>query len=139
MSSPRRCASCAVCCTALAIEALDKPAGVPCEHLNPGGTYRCKLHGTAKLPEECAAFHCAWSLRVLPSRLRPDDAGVVVSLQSTTLGRAYVIHEEAPDSINAARAFPTVTKVIQTAERESMVVFRMGPDGARGIISRGAK
>ena len=50
------CDACNLCCTLLTVNALEKPAGKRCAHLEYG---RCAIH-PAK-PAECGAFQCFWT------------------------------------------------------------------------------
>lgn len=72
----RTCGSCTVCCHILEVKALAKPAGVLCEHSTGTacGIYRDR-------PSACATWHCLWrKIGALPDALRPDRAGVMLSL-----------------------------------------------------------
>jgi len=70
----RRCGACTFCCTWLAVEALDKPAGVACEHLTPHG---CAIYDTR--PDECRIFDCLWLQGLGDLSTRPDRMGGVVT------------------------------------------------------------
>lgn len=70
----RPCGECTACCTVLAIAELDKPAGVPCEHLGDRG---CGIY--AARPKACREFQCAWRIGVGTVEQRPDRTGVVLS------------------------------------------------------------
>ncbi len=59
----RTCGSCAACCTAPAIPELNKPAGVPCQHLLPaqeGQVGRCGQYAASTKPKACDTFRCLW-------------------------------------------------------------------------------
>lgn len=74
----RTCGSCTICCHALEVKALAKPAGVPCQHSTGTacGIYRDR-------PSTCAKWHCLWrKIGALPDALRPDRAGVMLSLET---------------------------------------------------------
>ncbi len=74
----RTCGSCTVCCHVLEVKALAKPAGVLCEHSTGTacGIYRDR-------PSACATWHCLWrKIGALPDALRPDRAGVMLSLET---------------------------------------------------------
>ena len=45
---------CGACCIAPSISSLNKPAGVPCPHLDQG--YRCTLFGQARRPACCGGL-----------------------------------------------------------------------------------
>jgi hypothetical protein len=84
------CGNCTVCCTALNIEALNKPEGVACIYLTPNngcGNYEHR-------PQECRDFHCGWLSYlhgVTPKSSRPDRAGFFIYPQETKLGDSWVM------------------------------------------------
>ncbi|HEY6897886.1 MAG TPA: YkgJ family cysteine cluster protein [Rhodocyclaceae bacterium] len=45
---------CGACCIAPSISSLNKPAGVPCDHLDP--QLRCRLFGDPRRPLVCAGL-----------------------------------------------------------------------------------
>jgi hypothetical protein len=45
---------CGACCIAPSISSLDKPAGVPCRHLD--GELRCRLFGQPERPGCCSGL-----------------------------------------------------------------------------------
>lgn len=51
------CRTCTYCCTLPRIEALDKPAYMPCRHIEGGG---CSIYGRPERPAACAAYSCAY-------------------------------------------------------------------------------
>lgn len=62
------------------LPALDKPAGVACRLLGPGG---CTVHGLG-MPEVCSRYACWWlEHEGLPEEARPDRAGMVVTESGT--------------------------------------------------------
>ena len=72
----RDCGACTVCCTVLALEALDKPAGVACSYCEKG----CTIHSTR--PSACREFYCAWRmLEIFSDAWRPDLSGVLAQLE----------------------------------------------------------
>ena len=76
--SGRSCGPCTACCRVLEIKALEKAAGILCRH-NTGAA--CGIY--QKRPEACARWHCLWRrIEALPDELRPDQSGVVFSLDS---------------------------------------------------------
>ena len=64
-----------MCCTALEIAELKKPAGPACPNcILTGG---CKIY--LKRPQVCRDFECNWLLeRALPATLRPDKVGTIL-------------------------------------------------------------
>lgn len=61
----RTCGTCTLCCKVVAVDALNKPAGVWCTHCAPGRG--CRIY--ADRPEECHTFNCTW---ILDERLGPQ-------------------------------------------------------------------
>ena len=64
-----------MCCTALEIPELKKPAGPACPNcILTGG---CTIY--AKRPQVCRDFECLWlTERGLPSTMRPDRLGTIL-------------------------------------------------------------
>lgn len=60
---------CGACCIAPSISSLDKPAGVPCVHLD--AARRCRLFGRPERPAVCA------SLQPSPAMCGPDAAHAI--------------------------------------------------------------
>ena len=70
----KTCGPCTMCCSALEIPELKKPAGPACEHCASGG---CAIY--ASRPQVCRDFECDWLTdRTLPSTLRPDRVGTIL-------------------------------------------------------------
>lgn len=71
----KSCGSCIMCCTALEIAELKKPAGPACPNcILTGG---CKIY--ASRPQVCRDFECEWlTQRDLPSTMRPDRVGTIL-------------------------------------------------------------
>jgi uncharacterized protein len=69
----KSCGPCTLCCSALHITELNKPAGPACEHCANG----CAIYATR--PQVCRDFECDWlTERALPITLRPDRVGVIL-------------------------------------------------------------
>jgi len=70
----KSCGECTMCCSALEIEELKKPAGPPCPNcILTGG---CKIYATR--PDVCRDFECEWlRQRHLTRPFRPDRIGVI--------------------------------------------------------------
>ncbi len=83
------CGECAVCCSALRVIELDKPAGITCQHCTGTG---CGIYETRF--EICRAFLCGWRLvPALGDAWRPDRSGVLILTQKV---------EELPQEHRAA-------------------------------------
>ena len=76
----RVCGECSACCVHLRIDTkeLQKQAGVPCPHLEPGRG--CGIHD--HWPRICREWFCGWrQFDYLPESMRPDKSGVIVQLE----------------------------------------------------------
>ena len=72
----RKCGECRQCCNVFPLPAMDKPAGVWCRLLGPGG---CTVHDVG-LPEVCSRYACYWlEHEDLSEESRPDRVGMVVT------------------------------------------------------------
>lgn len=104
----RSCGECRLCCSVFPLPVLDKPAGVWCRLLGPGG---CTVHDNGQ-PEVCRRYACYWLEHdSLPEESRPDRVGMVVTESGTVPVGGYmlpilVINLVSPDSDRgpAARA-----------------------------------
>jgi len=72
------CYGCSMCCTMLSVKELDKPAGVPCKHLNG---HRCGIYD--ERPESCRKYKCVYlqsktyGRRKFTSSMRPSKCHVI--------------------------------------------------------------
>ncbi|MBL8771650.1 MAG: hypothetical protein JNK30_09735 [Phenylobacterium sp.] len=75
----RTCGTCSLCCKAMGIEELKKPAGVWCEHARPGRPGgACSIHET-RYPI-CRGFHCQWIVSPdVPEELKPSKCKVILT------------------------------------------------------------
>jgi len=86
LPTSRTCGNCDLCCTALHVEELHKPAGMRCRHLSaflePGGN--CLIY--RQRPASCGAFICLWrgSDTVLPWDFFPASSGFCLSINDPT-------------------------------------------------------
>jgi hypothetical protein len=92
--SGRKCGTCFLCCTALAVPELGKKNGEPCVHASAEG---CAIYDDR--PLSCRVFECAWlqgAGRGLETR--PDYTGGVMvgenDLGPHKLGMALVIYTD---------------------------------------------
>lgn len=70
----RGCDGCNVCCTAMKVTPLNKPAGSDCLHQNETG---CGIY--SRRPTACRAWYCMWIRdhgNVFSDHHRPDKLGV---------------------------------------------------------------
>lgn len=75
----RNCGECALCCTVLRVDELDKPARVPCEKLREAPRSGCSVYDTR--PRICRSYKCAWLLGSFGDEDRPDHLGAVLDLE----------------------------------------------------------
>lgn len=98
---PRTCGACNVCCTAMTVRALKKPAGVKCVHQTDTG---CGHYD--QRPEACRAWFCMWVRdegRVFTDAQRPDRLGLFFTAAPSdpTAGRQVIhAHEVRRDGAN---------------------------------------
>ena len=96
----RKCGECRQCCNVFPLPALDKPAGVWCRLLGPGG---CTVHDLGQ-PEVCRQYACYWlEHEGLSEESRPDRVGMVMTESGTVPVGGYrlpvlVINLANPDS-----------------------------------------
>jgi hypothetical protein len=129
MLAERKCAACTGCCTVLAIEELDKPAGVPCQHLSSDGG-GCGIYETR--PKACREYDCGWRLGVGTLEQRPDRMGVVMSPIAPGLPGhpGAVVHELWPDAFDDAQAFlaDVARGLVLLLIRDDLIKRVMGPE-----------
>ena len=73
----RSCGECNMCCLALDIEEIKKPAGPLCDKwCAPGG---CSIYPTR--PQVCRDFECQWLMeRDVPVTLKPSRTGTILMI-----------------------------------------------------------
>jgi hypothetical protein len=72
----KTCGPCTMCCSALEISELKKPAGPACRHCAGAGG-GCAIY--PRRPQVCRDFECEWLVdRALPATLRPDRVGAIL-------------------------------------------------------------
>lgn len=75
----RECGECTECCNGnLELEVHGNYVGKskPCPFL---GENNCGIY--EKRPNTCASYQCAWTQYILPETMRPDQCGVLVSVE----------------------------------------------------------
>lgn len=82
----RVCGECSVCCVQWKIPVLNKPARMPCLHLDGD----CTIYEDR--PQVCATFRCGWLRGMGSEDDRPDKSGKVILVKGH--GVPYT-HEEA--------------------------------------------
>jgi hypothetical protein len=70
----KSCGACTMCCSALEIDDLKKPAGPLCVNCDAG----CRIY--LDRPQVCRDFECEWlTSRTLPPHFRPDRIDVLLT------------------------------------------------------------
>ncbi len=115
--APRDCGGCNVCCTAMRVTPLDKPAGCRCPNQTEAG---CAIYHSR--PEVCRSWFCLWvrdDKGVFTDRHRPDRLGLffTASQPDPQSGRQTVYaHEIEPGSAQAERAAEAIDYLRQFVE-----------------------
>ena len=89
----RSCGDCALCCSVLRVDELDKPARTPCQQLRSDGP-GCSIYSTR--PAICRDYKCAWLLGSFGDEDRPDQLGAVLDLEFRGDRLWLEIHEASP-------------------------------------------
>ncbi|QNN22761.1 hypothetical protein HED60_10945 [Planctomycetales bacterium ZRK34] len=88
---PRQCGQCNVCCTAMLVRPLDKPAGMRCAHQTDTG---CGNYENR--PSVCRTWYCMWvrdGAGIFTEEHRPDKLGVFFTATNPeSAGDRQVIH-----------------------------------------------
>jgi Fe-S-cluster containining protein len=131
--SDRKCGTCFLCCTALAVPELGKKNGEPCVHASAEG---CAIYDDR--PLSCVVFECAW-LQGAGGGLetRPDYTGGVMvgenDLGPHNLGMALVIYTDPKGKdIKRSRYIREVVKAVVEAGE---VVFILAGE-ERTLVAR---
>ncbi len=116
-NAPRDCGSCNVCCTAMRVRPLDKPAGQPCIHQTSRG---CGIYH--ERPGVCREWFCLWvrDTQVFCETHRPDQLGVFFSVSRPDAGgqqRIYA-HEIHPGALDRPEPRRVINFLRQFAQVE---------------------
>jgi len=122
-----------MCCTALEIEELNKPAGPPCPNCKTGGG--CHIYMTR--PQVCRDFECEWLReRALPRPFRPDKIGVIFMEAHDTDEYRAVCAPERPLAWRQPRVFAYLVGVAKTGRtvvaKAGLSSWRIFPSGQWG-------
>jgi uncharacterized protein len=116
----KACGSCTMCCSALEIAELKKPAGPSCVNCSRAGG--CAIYPDR--PQVCRDFECEWLSRRDLSRLfRPDLAGVILMEDADSDEYRAVC---PPDKPMAWRRPLVFAHLVATAKSGRMVVAKAG-------------
>lgn len=93
----RPCGDCTECCKVLYGSAYGHEFGngTACKFLGEDG---CKIYKVR--PEFCRNYYCAWSQELLPDEMRPDQCGVLVSVENGKEGQYLRAVSVSNDEIN---------------------------------------
>jgi hypothetical protein len=124
-SRPRECGDCNVCCTAMHVAALDKPAGTPCEHQADAG---CGIYQNR--PSVCRNWYCMWIRdrgSVFAEDERPDKLGVFFTA-GAPLGKSA--------SHTPNRLAGVATPLNRSQQQQVIYAHPIRPDGADSVAAR---
>jgi uncharacterized protein len=116
----KTCGGCTMCCSALEIEELNKPAGPLCGN--------CRLRGGCSIydnrPQVCRDFECEWlASRDLPRQFRPDLIGTILMEDADSDEYWAVCAPEKPMAWRQPRIF---AHLVATAKSGRVVVAKAG-------------
>lgn len=115
----KTCGDCTLCCKALSVRELGKPAGRWCQHANPG----CGIYDDR--PESCRTFTCQWLTTALPDRLKPNKCGCVIWGQQGDDGTEILTFSE--QHWGAMISHPELRGIATAALRDGLkVISRLG-------------
>ena len=103
----RPCGGCTACCTALAVDALQKPAGEKCVYDQRG--VGCAIYENR--PDQCRGFECLWRTGVGGEADRPDRVGLVLHPQAEADRPMMIVREARPGAIDDPAARDLVDRV----------------------------
>jgi uncharacterized protein len=116
----KACGSCTMCCSALEIAELQKPAGPLCSNCRLGDG--CAIYQDR--PQVCRDFECEWlTRRDLSRRFRPDLAGVILMEDADSDQYRAVCSPEKPMAWRQPQVF---AHLVATAKSGRIVVAKAG-------------
>ena len=99
-----------MCCTALEIPELKKPAGPKCPNCAEPG---CRIY--PERPQVCRDFECEWLMsRTLPANFRPDRIGAILMEDSEYDQYRAVCAPDRPFAWRHPRVFAHLVAVART-------------------------
>ncbi len=117
-----------MCCSALEIVELKKPAGPLCVNGGAGG---CRIY--AERPGVCRDFECEWlTNRKLPPHLRPDRIGVLFMEDGDVAEYRAVCSPSRPHAWRQPAVFAHLVAVAKTGR---VVVAKAGAQAWRVFAS----
>ena len=116
----KACGPCTMCCSALEIAELKKPAGPLCGNCRLA--IGCGIYSDR--PQVCRDFECEWlTRRDLPRRLRPDLVGVILMEDADSDEYRAVCAPERPMAWRQAQVF---AHLVAMAKSGRVVVAKAG-------------
>jgi len=114
----RQCGECSLCCKAVAVQDLNKPAGQWCAHFSRG--HGCTIYSDR--PQSCRAFNCHWLLdETMGDEWYPRQCKMVVQATEAAL----LVHVD-PGTHQPWRREPYLSKLVvlagQLVEQGRMVL-----------------
>ncbi len=125
--APRDCGGCNVCCTAMHVAPLGKPAGSPCAHQSEAG---CGIYHDR--PPACRVWFCMWVRdpgRIFTDRHRPDRLGVffTASVPDPRTGQQTIYAHEVRAHAAGGTEVQRVLAFLSQAAPVEVVRFRPPP------------
>ena len=116
----KTCGACTMCCSALEIPELDKPAGPLCANCQAGAG--CAIY--QKRPQVCREFECEWlTRRDLSRQLRPDLVGTILMEDADSDEYRAVCAPEKPMAWRHPLVF---AHLVRLAKQGRLVVAKAG-------------
>lgn len=115
--SERSCGTCTACCTALAIEELDKPGFTACPHVRTNDANGCAGCGVYETrPGCCRDFQCLWLQGHLREEDRPDQLGVIFTTTGhPDLGTIPLLIEVRDDAVRQPQIIDAIGRLLRQA------------------------
>jgi hypothetical protein len=122
----RNCNACTLCCTVLAVKALNKPPGVDCVHAVSGKG--CQIY--ADRPAACVAFHCEFLLDPkLASHWRPKRSRMVLYYDDEAKRMGVHVDPARPDAWTQAPYYDDLKRWARAAAPiRGQVIVRVGEE-----------
>jgi Fe-S-cluster containining protein len=137
-NAPRDCGGCNVCCTAMKVSPLNKPAGTPCPHQSEAG---CGIYG--QRPDVCRVWFCMWVRddgRIFDDvDHRPDRLGVFFTASPpdpNTSEQTVFAHEVRPHASDEPQA-RSVIEFLRQAAPVAVVPYSPPPDSTTDLTING--
>lgn len=124
--SGRNCADCTLCCTVLAVKALNKAQNEDCAHAKLGAG--CQIY--AQRPAACAAFHCEFLLDAkLAAHWRPKRSRMVLYYDDEAKRLGVHVDPKKPDAWTQAPYHADLRRFARAAAPiGGQVIVRVGEE-----------